>query len=719
MKVHEILPESSRLGNENGFLIENRYIDLSDSNLVKIFLNELLYIQSLSIENKGYIWCFNFSKVLLSDLIKAKEKTNRKNDLIVLNYLHFVVSIAPLSYYSQIKNLNKAYDWAIYSLCDDLSDSQSKQIEMGRFYQFLSDPVVRSIYNPEYASVWVSSFYYMCRCLSACPKIASDLIGWSIKTCLQMSRAESLPAFTEAWSNMACWAANNQDESIVHLVSFMENMVDDKGSPSRVNSDFLLCLSTVVANYSSRKSWEWAKEALGKYSDQLGGHQKLQLLLSSIDWSKDDLNLYKKIILDEIVNIIRNNQIISNSNTLIFLKNTDRIVDIITPFIGACIKNGEEGFVYQVLMSWYGVTPSNAIKHKNKLLIFPNDVSTYRFISSNKGVVLDCDQGEELVCMMTVMNRFLGVSSSVRMRPTFQLHQPSPGRFGVPSESESTQFEEALTNFYHFDAMANNIGNDIDGYLLLPGHNHPIQYLTNKYLSKVWPYCTSLEEPLKDRAVKKICLWASAGSMTEEMEVEAIKSVFFDTDILVEYYSSNKTNLNKFREIYQSDQYDVIWVMSHGEYDHWDVGDVKIRIGENQFISLEEAINFQVPNKGFRRLLILNVCDGATHAHTGGLAKIGFAPALSNKNQCVISHLWPVNPYSAAFFGVVMSIMIRNGYSFFDAYQKSLLIFSQGNQEILDLLYQFDGLSNMRDRLVNQNIDCSLMIHAGSSAFFQ
>ncbi len=140
-------------------------------------------------------------------------------------------------------------------------------------------------------------------------------------------------------------------------------------------------------------------------------------------------------------------------------------------------------------------------------------------------------------------------------------------------------------------------------------------------------------------------------------------------NVEVTLFRSNETTKNEFIKIYESNDFDIIWVMSHGEFDHWKPGVVSVEIGNNQYLSLDEALNLSIPESDKRRLLFLNICDGATHSGSDGLERLGFAPSLANNNQCVISHLWPVTAWSAATFGAIYSSYLTSEGNFFTAFE--------------------------------------------------
>ena len=724
MEIKEIFPRSYEFSEGCRSIDWGLGFDFSNAGLISAFIKDLKSIQEVNYHVKGIEWTLDFSMTVLSDIVQNKPLFDDRHEIVVLNYIQHVITVLPLTYLAGHKDLQKSYNWIAFSFCDDLSDKQVKDFEIVRIVEYAEHEIIHDLLDYSFTGLWISDFYYICRCLSAIPHIARDIFEWSQFIASKVLELRDLATYSMITTNMTCWAANNADPRIHGLVNVMERKVAHEETPRQLKCDFLICLSTIVGYYSSQNHWQWAQLCLNEYEDLLKGHQKLQLLLDGTNWAEDSALVAKRDdILNEVEIITRENNNYADGNQLNLHKITDRLVELITPFIGSCIDYGEGEFAIDLLQKWYVANPKRLLEWNKFLIIYPNNPDALKYLISGESHIFECERDALFKASMTAANSFLGISCSVGMVPDFDLHIPNVGRFGVPDENESDAFEASLVDFYGLNNLRNVFKEaqlSIDGFISIPGHKFPFQYMANKYLSDVWPYAVSLEKPLEDSVIKKICMWCGAGSYTEMIEVNAVRSVLRSSNIEIDYFSSEDTSLSQFIGIYESSDYDVIWVMSHGEYDHWEPGSVKIEIGAGEYLSLEQVLRLKVPKCNTRRLLFLNVCDGATYSDLGGIPKLGFAPALSNSQQCVISHLWPVNPYAAALFGALYAIAISKGCSFFNAYSDALNNMTSSNDLIFQLLDEFvDDEGELKARILNQSIECAKIAHAGSPAFFQ
>ena len=588
----------------------------------------------------------------------------------------------------------------------------------------MSDMDVVKLCAPNLLARWVGDFYYICRCFNAIPHVASEVFVWSRYWVFQALREGHIKEFSWSLSCMACWGANNNDERTRDLVIVIEQLIFDEHVPDTVKCEFLLCLCTVVSFYSSKPSHAWAQLVRSDYLEYCRGHQKLQVLLESCpgdEFAAIDDSM--KLILEEVVKSRReiDQQLLGNTAEALIAQ--DRLSGMLSPFLMKCIGLHLGEYAVNILKAWYQVEGAAGIDSEKLLVIYPNYKN--ELIYSVGGAVFNYSRNlsDNFAEMVDTLNRFLGLSNSVGPDPSSTLHTPDSGRFGVPDEQLSLCMEEALVSFYAIGEAKEyllDVESQIQGFVSIPSSQHSVQYIFQKYFGDCWPLNVSLESPLPDRKATRVCIWCGAGSMTEEIEMNSVKSVFEHAGMQVDCFSSSETIKEGFISIYESAEYDVIWIMSHGEYDQWSPGSVSIQISAEESLSLNELLKLKLPDADKRRLLFLNICDGATYTNLGGIAKVGIAPALSSQGQCVISHLWPVNPFSAATFGLLYAAAVAEGLGFFSAFKQALDKIRSTKDGVVDAVDECsqDGGALTR-RISNMDISFELMAHSGSAVFFQ
>ena len=123
-----------------------------------------------------------------------------------------------------------------------------------------------------------------------------------------------------------------------------------------------------------------------------------------------------------------------------------------------------------------------------------------------------------------------------------------------------------------------------------------------------------------------------------------------------------------------------------------------------------------------RRLLMLNVCDGASHPGNGVLPRLGFAASLATPWQATISHQWPVAPLSAAVLGGLLACHIREGKSFFEAY-KGMILDMLGANDLRKLANRINDAAGSETELANRLLHSSQSLtdfeHYASATFFE
>lgn len=713
VSLRKLLPQASMLFQSQPRRNWNANGNVNNFEFLKACILEVIRIQESCLEAGDIRALKIFSKTAISDLIDVKSLKRFDDCIDALNLFQFSVTMTPLSYLANIKNLQEGYDWIAFGLCDDLSDSQKKEIEYNRPFGFTQDLIVSLSVDR-----WIGDFYYICRSLNAMPIIARELFDWSQDVSLLSLQEGRIGEFLWSFSGLACWGANNNDERTSKVVAKMEQLINDEETANTVVHGLLLCLSTAVCEYSSKPSCEWAQQALEKYSKLSKGHENLHLLLESCP---NGVAISDEKLRQICAEIAKCQPLYSSS--VESLQAQDRLSGILSPFIGKCLDMKQGADAVRVLKAWYNITTNQAVNDDSLLIIYPNSRESLIYSVGGQSFILPRNIEGAFSNMVSISNRFLGISSSVGRNPDFELNEPDPDRFGVPSDEVSQEMESSLTNFYATNDVKSFLdvnSMNISSMVSLPSNHHAIQYLLQKHTGHCWPIASSLLAPAEDREVRKVCMWCGAGSITEEMELNAVRSVLEHSGIQVDQYSSKETTKAQFIGIYESIEYDVIWVMSHGEFDHWQPGNVSIVVGTDGDLSLDEMLQLDVPEKDGRRLLLLNVCDGATYSNQGGIPRLGIAPSVAGSNQCAISHLWPVSPFAAAAFGFLYASSISKGLGFFEAYQDALNRIGGTQNDVLNEIERacLDG-GEFVQRLSSRELPFELMAHSGSAAFFQ
>jgi len=210
------------------------------------------------------------------------------------------------------------------------------------------------------------------------------------------------------------------------------------------------------------------------------------------------------------------------------------------------------------------------------------------------------------------------------------------------------------------------------------------------------------------------------GSMTEAMEIEVLRNAFESRGVVVDAFAPESCTVETFLSTYEHSKYDVVWVVSHGEFDHWSPSRVKLQIARDRTAVSLEDLHRKAPESDSRRLLVLNVCDGARFEEIGMIPKIGLAPGLAGPAQATVSHLWPVMGFPSAAFGAYLAHHLANGSPYFEAYKRTLSSVRKHATAIAAELEDLYGARfELMERLSMRDEDFSPIEFSGSAAFFQ
>lgn len=605
--------------------------------------------------------------------------------------------------------------WIGWALSEDTRDSHSKNLHLGRIFDFYSSAVVRTW--PGFVPVMVkffSAFYYYARERTAMNNIARELWPFAAST---FTDTMNLPAeyiyIDEAnlGSQMACWAAKEAPDLAKTFVPYLESVAGKNTLPDEVRAVHYYTLSTTASAFSSKASHEWAAKALADFNENLAEPHKLQLLATIYAGNKDGdpSALLRKI------NFVQGFYK-SKLDGINFFRDAAMRSGSILPFVVNSLNAGKTHVTLDGLLLWHQLLTANSnINAQDLYISIPFGEHGYLAALGDEKIFIERDTQTFIEQLVQSSNHFLGVAKTIAYSDNSGL--TIPNRIGIPKYGNSTEYETALTRSYCFSPFPFNAKPLYQ--LILDTECTPLQAIQLKVWGETWPLTSSLSTPKSDRKPQNVLIWCGGGSLTEELEAEVIKHIFESAGATVKVVCFTEATQQSFIDAYKDPKYDIIWVASHGEFDHWSPKHVKMHIGDNLSVSLEDLWE-QAPVMDKRRLAFLNICDGARFEERGFLPKIGIAPGLASADQATISHLWPVMGYPAAAFGAYLAFNLAAGNSYFDAYKMAMLAIRRSTLEIADDLASKTGREfDLIRQLRRKEEDYTPLEFYGSAAFYQ
>lgn len=673
------------------------------------FLNNIFHDARLAVSTS-----YAEAQGLVFQLIKCQQ--NMPDDLRLMPcFAQFIFATEALYDAYEKHELTEMGNWVGWAFSEDLVDSHTKELHIGRINDFYSSPTIISW--PGFLPTMVKffgAFFFYARERTAMNNIARDI--WKSAT-LSFDMAINIPtkhidtAEIFLGINLACWAAKEAPDLAKDFVPQLEVFSENDTLPNKFRALLYGGLSTTAGNYSSKTSVEWAQKALKECDDSLYEAHKLQLLSTVYAGDQDG---DPSALLDQINLVQRHMK--AQLDEVAFFRDAAMRSGAMQPFIVKTVNAPETELTIRALRSWYQLpTDEPGISAEHLFISIPFGEHGYTSVVGAERSFIERDSQSFIVDLVQASNTFLGVAKSIAYADNSGLRIPD--RIGFPLYDEATDYESAMQNGY---CPAPYSFNSEPLYqLILDNECNPVQATQLKAWGMTWPIASSLSAPKPDRKPTNVLIWCGGGSLTEGLEAETIKQIFENAGAIVEVVTFEEAAQRDFKTAYADDSYDVIWVASHGTYDHWSPKKVTMHVAEDTTVSLADLWN-KAPIQNRRRLLFLNICDGARFEERGYLPKIGLAPGLASADQATISHLWPVLGYPAAAFGAYLAYYVAEGTPFFEAYKLAMLSVRKTTYAIAeDLTSKIGDGFELIQQLSRKEEDYSSIEYFGSAAFYQ
>jgi len=673
------------------------------------FLNNIFHDACLAVSTSH-----DETKRLVFQLIKCQQSMPTEFRLMPC-FAQFIFATEALYNAYENHELTEMGDWIGWAFSEDLVESHTKELHIGRINSFYTSLAIRSW--PGFFPTMVKffgAFFFYARERTAMNNIARDLwasakLSFEVVMSVASEHIDTPEVFLGV--NLACWAAKEAPDLTIEIVPQIEILSENETFPKKYRALLYGGLSTTAANHSSKTSAEWAQKALDECEDSLYDAHKLQLLSTVFAGIKGN---DPSALLDQIDLVQRHMK--AQLDEIAFFRDAAMRSGALLPFIVKTINAPEIELTLQGLRSWYQLpSGTSSISAEHLYISIPFGEHGFTSVLGSQIVSIERDSQSVIVDLVQASNRFLGVAKSIAYADNSGLRIPD--RVGFPMYGDATHYESAMLNGYCPSPFS--FSSEPLYQLILDNECNPLQATQLKAWGKTWPIASSLSAPKPDRKANKILIWCGGGSLTEGLEAETIRQIFERAGATVEVVTFDEAAKRDFSTAYEDASYDVIWVASHGTYDHWSPRKVTMHVAEETTVSLADLWN-KAPTHEQRRLLFLNICDGARYEERGYLAKIGLAPGLACADQATISHLWPVLGYPAAAFGAYLAYYIAEGTPFFDAYKLGMLSVRKTTYEIAeDLASKIGDEFELIQHLSRKEEDYSSIEYFGSAAFYQ
>lgn len=655
---------------------------------------------------------------VIRGLVRDQVRVEHPLEVVVSQLMQFMV--ATLCAYDAYRRqeLTEVGNWIGWALSSEIGDDLEVEIETSRLQVF--EKVAFIATWPELPSLRVmffSSFFHYARARTAMRNVAQEFWPLAVLTfrnsmeCAQLAQEQDVLL----GSHLLEWAVKEAPDHAKEFTPEFESWSDDERVRPEVRAHFCVSMSTLAGTYSTRPAAEWASRALAEFGGVLHRSTKIQLRATVPALSNsEELNYTLAEI--RILQVEQKERL----TPVNFERYAGRMLDNVMPLIRRAFLVGDYDVVIRVLKAWYLPEDGESVASPRLLITVPFDMSGLHLMSPFNHCHVEREGQLLLETLTQYTNEFYGVAKTVAYADNSGLIVPE--RPGVPRVDSIPGFEDALKKTFcciDLDLLTADDGL-IEAQLVFPAECYPVQAIQLQTWSRTWPIAASIRAPLPDSTIRRALVWCGGATMTEEMEASFVASVLQSSGVTVEVVAANEVDVHTFMSAYARADLDLVWIISHGVFDHWRPHEVKLQISHTGVTVDLEMLWDAAPKRDSRRLLVLNVCDGGRHVEAGCVPRVGLAPGLAGPAQATISHLWPVQPFPSAAFGACLALSLAKGRSFFDSYTDAMLSVQSEPIVLAEHLREEAGEAlELPKRLANRSDRLDSIQLWGSAAFYQ
>jgi len=658
----------------------------------------------------------NFERA--KEMLWSKAESRRSASMperLYLEYEQFLIATASLCYAQSCGELNLMGDWAMWALVEEPKEHFVQDIELRRLYDFRKCPEI--FYSPGYEAasvIYFNGLYDYARKRVAFKEVCE--ISWPYAqeiffTVMSPPPQNIHPVEVFLGCAMLTWAVRDCQEKAPSLAKLIEEQVSNQALPAELRGLFCLTLATRAGQFTGHSSAYWARRALTEFYDSLSNLDRAQMMVSVLNMERQGRTDAEAALAQMAIVRAESN----HGRTLAATREAAQTVEYVTPYFVWAINMSASDLLLRGLQTWYCQGDDATHPDPNSFLFsMPFGETGSVLLCGNEKRELVRNTQYPLEGVSRKMMELLSTYTTVAGADNGSL--PIPERYGFALE-----YVKGLSDVLHDGYCPDGL--DVPGQpkcqLILPMEGHPIQGTQLAAWGRTWPIRSSLAEPRPDRVVKSVLIWCG-DVYSGQMELEMVEAAFKTAGAQIQFVNPETSTPEEFLREYENSGYDVLWVASHGDLDHWSPHQIKLHLARDRSAVMLDDLWNCLPDGEGRRLLVLNVCDGARFGEPGLLPRIGLAAGLTGPTQATISHLWPVRSLPSAAFGAYLAHFVASGMSFFDAYCTTLLSLQKSAADVgVELDSFYGGEFQLVQSLKSSSANFSNIETWGSAAFFE
>ncbi|WP_457252744.1 CHAT domain-containing protein [Pedococcus sp. P5_B7] len=691
--------------------IWDREADPGTADGVRDLYNTIIFLENTS-QDEGFDALLRTARALRIDLLGLAAQESPPIASADLHALLLATALGPARVGVVSGRVNIAYDWLLWSLTTSWDLEGEHEIN----FHWLASAATSHLDDAtdEIVRPWLLTLYQYDWLTAGLPSVADQLLASTLAIAVHgLARAD-----LDLAAVLLSWAGNRSLDTTVaaelkRIGGFFATIADNQALAPAIRLQALRPLALCVGTVTGQDQTQRSRQLLDEFGSNLSSTDRLGALGNVFTGKPGELADQIDTFIELALDHHRQFEAIQGTIAGMAWARGTRHSLVNVP-IRTLLLDGRVEPAVRLLRAWRGLADN----------IFEGTQTLVGMLASPGGVTWVAEGGKpqeaatgiSLVDFQTAANAYLGNTVAVPTSPGMALHVGPRGR-GIPDGDLEAHYQTSAEAFLNLGAAGQARAAATmppTSLLLLPTLQAPVQALMTRKHGSTLPLWMSLQQPAPDRRIRNALLYLG-GSLFSPIEQEILVASLSAADVRLTLRTEGEMTRARFLDDYNSQDFDLIWVGTHGIYDGLQPDNAHLHLSRTEQVRLNDL---QPPASVMRRLLVLNACDGAVTAQTGGIGEMGLAAVAASANQAVISHQWPVaSSTTALLFAGVLATSLTRAPSFFEAYQ-SMMSLVGGESRVLR-----DQVATISQRLVrlldDKPEDFESLSSWGSAAFVQ
>lgn len=607
-----------------------------------------------------------------------------------------------LNFFSRNKRFNEAHTWVINSIGDNVGNIYEDSIEVTYGLKKLAnlllskDGSVQFLMN-QVLFQWLEDVFYSARSSGNMTVLAEALLRIILQYFSNIDLKTVPLSFTMALIQVASWCYQYhflpELETCNKKLGDIFNMNDDRAIKKAVAFQLAVGMPTGT----SLSKADWLEIVRKEYWNDLQQHEKFQILVNSY---VDDVEKLKKN-LDELINEVLLFQLDEESEAQITTHyHLSHIFDILNPAINVLAEQGYVSEANRLIGAFFSIPEKNLIA-PDFLIIIPN--ITKRIIYCVEGKLgLSLSSSEDAITRITKSgDKFLGKITALKGNREYAA--PVPKNLGIPDRLLADEYFHALDAHFQIEEIAKSLNlSQRSGYYVSYDNQFHIQNIIALKSGITLPLIRNFVKPKLQRKIKCAFIWQGHTFSTEKARI-GIQEIFAKKGVEVVWKEPETSSKQEFLKEYSSNDYDLFWVLGHGNFEHYNTHNSTLDIGCEDLVTIDDLDRFNYYGEN-RRLLILDVCDGST-SHFRGPKSLGIGVTVTHSSQSLFGHAWPVENLPSLILALLIASFLSEDLTYAEAHQRTISKFYEGKDEVISHLKMYLENEDVLKRIENAEIN--------------